>query len=116
MLLLEGIYTLGPWIKKAVECSKYCLMGYTSRNLEDSGAKCYLYSRQELHQEVSEEMNFSVLPRDHSYTLVKNVADFCPCLKSLPEAKVKNFGLVLLAEDISKQPSIDSVRGYYGEL
>ena len=32
---------------------------------------------------------------------------FCP--KSLPEAKVKGFGSVLLAEEISKQSSIDSV-------
>jgi len=34
---------------------------------------------------------------------------FCPCLKSLPEAKLKNFELIALAEEISKQASIDSV-------
>ena len=34
---------------------------------------------------------------------------FLSCLKSLSEDKVKNFGLIPLAEEISKQPSIDSV-------
>ena len=33
---------------------------------------------------------------------------FCFCLKSLPEAKLKSFGLILLAEEISKQPTFDS--------
>ena len=33
---------------------------------------------------------------------------FSPCLKSLPEANMKSFGLIPLAEEISKQPSIDS--------
>jgi hypothetical protein len=37
------------------------------------------------------------------------MADFCPCLKSLPEAKMKHFGLIPLTEEISKHPSIDSV-------
>ena len=49
-------------------------------------------------------------PRDCSCDiLVKNVAAFHHCPESLPEAKVKSFGLILLAEEISKQPSIDSV-------
>ena len=51
-----------------------------------------------------------MLPRNSSCDiLVKKVASFCPCPKSLPEAKVKSFGLIPLAEEISKQPSIDSV-------
>ena len=51
-----------------------------------------------------------MLPRNHSCDiLVKNVAAFCPCPKSLLEAKVKRFGLILLSEKISKQSSIDSV-------
>ena len=51
-----------------------------------------------------------MLSRDlSSDTLVKKVAAFCPYWKSLPEAKVKRFGLIPLAEEISKQPSIDSV-------
>ena len=43
-------------------------------------------------------------PRDwFGDILVRNVVAFCPCLKSLPEAKVKSFGLIPLAEEISKQ-------------
>ena len=48
-------------------------------------------------------------PRDLSCdNLVKDMTASCLCPKSLPEAKVKSFGLILLAEEISKQPSIDS--------
>ena len=51
-----------------------------------------------------------MLLRNHSFDiLVKSVAAFCPCLKSLPEAKLKSYGLTALAEDISKQPSIACV-------
>ena len=36
--------------------------------------------------------DFSVLPKNHSCdNLVKNVAAFYPCLKSLPKTKIKNF-------------------------
>ena len=35
--------------------------------------------------------------------LVKNVAAFCPCLKSLPEAKVKRFVLIALTKEVSKK-------------
>ena len=41
--------------------------------------------------------------------MVKNVAAFCPCLKSLPEAKVKRFRLIALIKEVSKQLSIDFV-------
>ena len=40
--------------------------------------------------------------------LVKNVAAFCPCLKSLPEAKVKRFRLIALKKEVSKQPGVNS--------
>jgi hypothetical protein len=40
---------------------------------------------------------------------VKNVAAFCPCLKSLTEAKVKRFRLNTLTKEVSSQPSLDSV-------
>ena len=40
---------------------------------------------------------------------MKNVAAFYPCPKSLPEAEVKSFGLIPLAEEMSKHPGIDSV-------
>lgn len=39
--------------------------------------------------------------------LMKNVAPFCPCQKSLPEGKWKSFGLVAFTEEITKQISID---------
>ena len=40
---------------------------------------------------------------------MKNVAVFIPCPKSLTEAKVKSFRLILVTKEISKQPSIDPV-------
>ena len=43
----------------------------------------------DLAQEVSVEKNFSMWPRDCCGILVKNVAAFCHCPRSLPEAKVK---------------------------
>ena len=60
----------------------------------------------DLAQGVSEEKNFSMQPRGcFSGILVKNLAAFCPCLKSLPEAKVKGFMLVTLTKEVSKKPS-----------
>ena len=49
-----------------------------------------------LAQDVSEE-DISRWPRDHSFNiLVKNMAAFYPFPKSLPEAKLKNYGLTAL--------------------
>jgi hypothetical protein len=63
-----------------------------------------------LAQEISEKKNFSMVPKGHfGDILMMNVAAFCPCPKSLPEAKVKRFRLIALAKEISKQPSIDPV-------
>jgi hypothetical protein len=39
--------------------------------------------------------------------LAKDLTAFYLCLKSLPEARVKKFRLLVLANKISKQPSID---------
>ena len=50
-----------------------------------------------------------MLPGDHSYGLVKNVGAFCPCLKSLPEYKVKRFQLIALTKEVSETPIIDFV-------
>ena len=41
--------------------------------------------------------------------MVKNVAAFCPCLKSLSEAKVNRVQLITLTKEVSKEPSLDSV-------
>ena len=40
---------------------------------------------------------------------MKNVATFCPCLKSLPETKVKSIRLIALTREVSKKPSRDFV-------
>ena len=80
-------------------------MGHISRNMKENGAdndlNCW-----GLSQEIPEETNFNMLPCD---TLMENVGDFCRYMKSLLETKVKSFGLIPLAKEISKQPSIDSV-------
>lgn len=50
-----------------------------------------------------------MLPRHHPcIILVKNVADFCTYPKNQPKTKVKKFQLIALAEEISKQPNIDT--------
>ena len=91
---------------KAAEYFKYCFLGHRRR--EDRASRSYLNSW-ELTENVSEEKNFNRLTRDRPCDiLVKKEAAFCPCLKSLPEAKMKSFGLIPLAEEISKQPSLDS--------
>ena len=53
-------------------------------------------------------MNFSKWPRDCSCDiLAKNVVTFCLYPKILPEAKMKSFGVMVLAEKTSRQPRID---------
>lgn len=37
------------------------------------------------------------------------MAAFCPCPKNLPGVKLKSLGLTWSAEEISRQPNIDSV-------
>ena len=38
---------------------------------------------------------------------MKNVATFCPCLKRLPEAKVKRLRLIALTKVVSEMPRRD---------
>lgn len=46
------------------------------------------------------------MPRDYSCDILTiNVADFCLCLTNLSDAKFKNYGLIALAEEFSRQPS-----------
>jgi hypothetical protein len=55
-----------------------------------------------LPQEVSEK-NFSMMPGDHSSDiLVEKVTAFCPCLKSLPQVKVRKLSLIALTKKNSK--------------
>jgi hypothetical protein len=77
--------------------------------MEDSGAvgdlKCAA-----LALEILEERNFIMLPGDHSCNvLTKNVAAFCPCLKSLTEANVKRFRSITLTKELSTMFRLCSV-------
>ena len=91
-----------------MECFKRCLMCHTSMSIQDGGAECDLNCK-DLAQGVLEEKNFSMLPRDCSCdTLMKDVTAYClfekVCLRRL-----KSFGSIALAKEISKQPSIYSI-------
>jgi hypothetical protein len=49
------------------------------------------------------EKNFSIWHRDaFCGILLKNMAAFCPCLKILPEVKVKRLILIALAKEVSE--------------
>ena len=73
-------------------------MGHPSRSMEDSGAECDLMNCGD--QQISEGGNINMLCRDCTCdTLVKKVVAICPCLKNLPENKVRSFGLIQLADD-----------------
>ena len=66
-------------------------MGYPSKNMEDFVPE-YDVNCAYLPQEVSVGKNFSMWPRDcFCDILVKNMAIFCSCLKSLHKAKLKKF-------------------------
>ena len=80
-----------------------------SRNMEDFVAGSDL-NCVDLTQEISKEKNFRMWHKDcFCGILVKNVATFCPCLKSLPETKVKSIRLIALTREVSKKPSRDFV-------
>ena len=77
-------------------------MGHPSRNMKDIGAEGNLNSGS-LAQEVSKEKSFSMWSKDcFSDILVKSVAAFYSCPKSLPEVKVKKFRLITLTNEVSK--------------
>ena len=50
------------------------LKGPSSRSVKDSGAESYLNCR-DLAEEVSEEKNINVLPRNHSYNIFGEESD-----------------------------------------
>jgi hypothetical protein len=82
MLLFERMWILGLWIWNTVECFKLGLMGHPSRNMEDLVAGSNL-NCVDLAQEISQANDFSMWHKDwFCGLLVKNVATFCPCLKS----------------------------------
>jgi hypothetical protein len=94
MLLFGRMWIWGIWVWNAVECLEWGFMGNPSRNMEDFVAKSDLNCGS-LTLECLEEKNFNMGLKDCSCDiLVKNVAAFCHCRKSLPEAKVKRFRLL----------------------
>ena len=82
-------------------------MGYPGRNREEFVAG-YDLNCSDLVQEVFMKNNSRMWPRDcFCGILVKNVASFCSCLKSLSEAEVKRFILIALTKEVSKKPIRD---------
>ena len=76
-------------------------MSHSTRSLKYNTAESNV-DCQCLAQKVLERNNFSNWARDHSSgILAKNMSNFFSCPKNLPEAKLKNFGLITLAEEIS---------------
>jgi hypothetical protein len=65
---------------------KWHLTSHLTRNIEPISAEGDLNS-QDMGQEALEK-NISIWPRNYSCDiLAKDVAVFCPCLKSMPEAQ-----------------------------
>jgi len=72
----------------------------SNRNMEDFLAMSDLNCA-DLAQEVLVEKNVIVWPSDcFCCILVKNMGAFCPCLKSVPEAKVKRLRLIALTKEV----------------
>lgn len=69
---------MGAWIRKAVECFKWGLLGHTSRTIEERGAEVDL-NYVSLDQDISEVKDFSMLSRNRSCDIL---ATFCPCLEN----------------------------------
>lgn len=91
---------LGFGAGKMIELYKQNFIGHYQRSLEDSHAKSNVVYGGPA-QEVSEWNSISNGTRNHCDVLTKNVAGFCLCLKTLPDAKLKSLGLISLAEEIS---------------
>lgn len=90
------------WTRKAIECCKQNLNGYSSRSLKDSN-KEGMAGCGGPAQEVSEgnSINNWITVRSCDIS-AKNLADSCPSPKKLPEAKVKSNEQISLAQEISR--------------
>lgn len=62
MVLFGGMWTLGLCVRKAVKCFESCLVGHSSKGMEDSGAEDDVNCGG-LAQEASEENKFSMHPK-----------------------------------------------------
>lgn len=82
-------------------------MGHTISSMDEDGVDNNLKCGEQV--QVISEKKFCMLNKNHCYILVKEVADICPCLKSLHDAEMKNSELILLGEEILKQSNMDSV-------
>ena len=100
-----------------MECFKWGLLGYLSRNIEDSvtesDLKCAV-----LAQEISVEKNFSMWLRDWFFCLfvlffcrilVNSMATLYHSLKSQNETKTQKFRLIALTKEVSEMLFIDFV-------
>ena len=78
-------------------------MGHPSRNMDDFVAGSNL-NCVDLAQETLKEKNFSMWHKDcFCGILVKNVATFCPYLKSLSETKVKRLKSICILKGSFKK-------------
>ena len=110
MLLFGGMWTLRLWIRKADAYFMWGLNGpYLYKKIENNSAEGNVNCGDSA-REVSEEKNFNMWPKDDSCgILAKNVSSLCLSPKNLPEAKLKSFRIILLPEEILRQPNIDFV-------
>jgi len=100
MFLFGRMWIWELWIWEAVEFFKWISMGYSSRNMEDFAADSDLNTTDPARV-VSVEKSLGVCHRDcFCCNLIKNGTGVCPCLKSLPEAKVKRFILITLTQKL----------------
>ena len=105
MLSSGRMWIWGLWIWKAVECFKWGLMGHPRKNMEDFVTEWFELCRPG-PRGFNGKLFFDRWPRDcFCGILMKNVAAFCPCLKSLPESKVKRFILISLTKEDWKKSS-----------
>lgn len=88
------------------------------RNMEESGVEGDL-TCVSLDQDASEAKNVSIWLRECSCDiLTKNLAAFHPCLKTLPEDKLKCIGLIVLPMELqynlvkTENEQIEEKRGH----
>ena len=97
-----------------MECFKWGLLGYLSRNIEDSVTENDLICAV-LAQEISVEKNFSMCLRDFFFgsILVNSMATLFPSLKSQNETKTQKFRLIALTKEVSEMLFKDFVLCLY---
>jgi len=74
--MIGRMWSWGLWIWKTMECFKWSLMGYPSKNMKEFATDLMCV---DMAHEVSVE-NFNMWPRDCFLV----VSIFFPCLESLP--------------------------------